>query len=56
MTVKNIKRTMPDTFFELANQFPPHVRNDFELDAAQAMIDKLLEENLDEGRKRTWKH
>ena len=47
--MKNAKRTMPDTFFELANQFPPHVRNEEELDAAQEMIDKLLAQDLDEG-------
>jgi HTH-type transcriptional regulator/antitoxin HigA len=43
-------RTLPDTYFDLVQQFPlTHIRNDKHLKAAQAMIDGLLEEKLDKG-------
>jgi HTH-type transcriptional regulator/antitoxin HigA len=40
----------PDTYFELVKQFPlTHVRDDDHLEAAQEVIDRLLQEDLDEG-------
>ena len=42
--------TLPGTYFTLVKEFPlTHIRNDDHLDAAQAMIDRLLQEDLDEG-------
>src|SRR4051794_34481906 len=50
MAVQTRTRTLPDTYFELVKQFPlTHIRDDDHLDAAQEMIDRLLEEDLDEG-------
>src|SRR5262249_30955884 len=50
MAVKTSKPTLPDTYFELVKQFPlTHLRDDAHLDAAQEMIDRLLERNLDQG-------
>jgi HTH-type transcriptional regulator/antitoxin HigA len=41
---------MPDSYFELVREFPlTHLRSEAELDAAQAVIDRLLQEALDEG-------
>jgi HTH-type transcriptional regulator/antitoxin HigA len=49
MAIKIATRTLPDTYFQLVKQFPlTHIR-DKDLDAAQAMIDRLLEKNLDRG-------
>ena len=43
-------RTLPDTYFDLVRQFPlTHIRDDGHLGAAQEMIDRLLEQDLDEG-------
>jgi len=43
-------RTLPDTYFDLVRQFPlTHIRDDVHLGAAQEMIDRLLEQDLDEG-------
>src|SRR5205807_3094066 len=42
--------TLPDTYFALVKRFPlTHIRDDDHLDAAQEVIDKLLEKDLDEG-------
>src|SRR5436305_14115892 len=50
MAGKTAARTLPDTYFELVKQFPlTHVRDDGQLEAAQEVIDRLLQEELDEG-------
>jgi HTH-type transcriptional regulator / antitoxin HigA len=50
MAVKITPWVMPDTYFELVKQFPlTHIRDDHHLDAAQKMLDRLLQEDLDEG-------
>jgi HTH-type transcriptional regulator/antitoxin HigA len=50
MAVRNVVRTLPDTYFELVRQFPlTHVRDDDHLDMAQERIDQLLQQDLDEG-------
>jgi HTH-type transcriptional regulator/antitoxin HigA len=44
------KPRLPRSYFKLVEQFPlTHVRNDNQLMAAQAVIDRLLERDLDEG-------
>ena len=41
---------MPDSYFELVKHHPlASIRSDAELDAAQAVIDRLLTQNLDRG-------
>ena len=43
-------RALPDTYFELVERFPlTHIRSDEHLATAAAMIDQLLQEDLDEG-------
>jgi HTH-type transcriptional regulator/antitoxin HigA len=50
MADKTSGRTLPDTYFDLVKQFPlTHVRDDAHLRTAQRVIDRLLEEDLDEG-------
>ncbi len=50
MAGKTAARTLPDTYFELVKQFPlTHVRDGDHLDAAQEVIDRLLQEDLDRG-------
>src|SRR4051812_48212695 len=50
MKIRTASRTLPDTYFELVNEFPLiHVRNRKHLKEAQEMIDRLLGEDLDEG-------
>jgi HTH-type transcriptional regulator / antitoxin HigA len=50
MAAKIVTRTLPDTYFALVKRFPlTHIRDDDHLDAAQEMIDRLLEDDLDEG-------
>jgi HTH-type transcriptional regulator / antitoxin HigA len=50
MASKTTTRTLPDTYFALVKEFPlTHLRDDAHLDAAHAMIDRLLQEELDEG-------
>jgi HTH-type transcriptional regulator/antitoxin HigA len=50
MAVKSPGRPMPDTYFSLVKRFPlTHIRDEFHLDKAQDMIDRLLEQDLDEG-------
>jgi HTH-type transcriptional regulator / antitoxin HigA len=46
----NTTRTMPDTYFQLVQQFPlTHIRDDEHAVAAQEMIDQLLQKDLDPG-------
>jgi HTH-type transcriptional regulator/antitoxin HigA len=41
---------MPATYFKLVKQFPlTHIRDDAHLDDAQKVIDRVLQEHLDEG-------
>jgi HTH-type transcriptional regulator/antitoxin HigA len=50
MVARAATRTLPATYFKLVKQFPlTHIRDDDHLSAAQEMIDRLLEQNLDEG-------
>ena len=50
MAVQTVTRRLPDTYFELVKQFPlTRIRDDEHLNEAQQVIDRLLEENLDEG-------
>jgi HTH-type transcriptional regulator/antitoxin HigA len=50
MAGKTAARTLPDSYFELVKRFPlTHVRDDDQLEAAQEVIDRLLQEDLDEG-------
>src|SRR5207253_1716321 len=50
MGTKSVSRPLPDTYFDLVREFPlTHIRSDAHLDAAQAMIDRLLQEAPDEG-------
>jgi HTH-type transcriptional regulator / antitoxin HigA len=49
MTV-NTQRTLPDTYFQLVKQFPlTHIKDDAHAEAAQEMIDQLLQKDLDPG-------
>jgi HTH-type transcriptional regulator/antitoxin HigA len=50
MLDKTIPRRLPATYFDLVQRFPlTHIRDDAHLDAAQEVIDRLLQEDLDEG-------
>ncbi len=50
MATRTSGKKMPDTYFELVQEFPlTHIRTEPQLDAAQARIDRLLQEDLDEG-------
>src|ERR1700730_17671725 len=50
MAAKIAGRIMPDTYFVLVKRFPlTHIRDEPHLDAAQEIIDWLVEQNLDEG-------
>lgn len=50
MAVKTTTRTLPDTYFELVKQFPlTHLEDEDHAEAAQAMIDQLLQKDLDRG-------
>src|ERR1051326_4713066 len=45
-----MKRSSLDTYFRLVKQFPlVHIRDEKHMDAAQAVIDRLLEQKLDKG-------
>ncbi len=49
MTV-NTRRTLPSTYFQLVKQFPlTHLEDDAHAEAAQEMIDQLLQKDLDSG-------
>jgi HTH-type transcriptional regulator/antitoxin HigA len=50
MAKKPAARSLPDSYFKFVRRFPLiHIRDDDHLRAAQEMIDRLLEEDLDEG-------
>jgi HTH-type transcriptional regulator/antitoxin HigA len=50
MAVKVARRKLPTTYFKLVERFPlTHIRDDDHLGTAQEMIDRLLQESLDEG-------
>src|SRR5579859_2405874 len=50
MAVNPAARALPDSYFELVKRFPlRHIRDDLQLDAAQEMIDRLLQQDLDKG-------
>jgi HTH-type transcriptional regulator / antitoxin HigA len=50
MAVTTDRRTLPETYFQLVKAFPlTHIRDDAHLAAAAAMIERLLQEDLDEG-------
>jgi HTH-type transcriptional regulator / antitoxin HigA len=50
MAVKTSARTLPDSYFKLVKRFPlTHIRDDGHLAEAQEVIDRLLEEDLDDG-------
>lgn len=43
-------RRLPDSYYELVKRFPlTHIRDEAHLDAAQEVIDRLLEDELDRG-------
>ena len=45
-----VKRMLPDTYYELVEQFPLiHIRDDVHLASARGVIDLLLQGDLDEG-------
>lgn len=50
MGVKTATRILPDTYFQLVRQFPlTHIHDDDHLKEAQEILDRLLQEELDEG-------
>jgi HTH-type transcriptional regulator/antitoxin HigA len=50
MAPETVARSLPTTYFNLVKKFPlVHIRNDDHLAAAQEVIDRLLQEELDEG-------
>jgi HTH-type transcriptional regulator / antitoxin HigA len=50
MAKKSAAKAMLNSYFELVKQFPlTHIRDDELLVVAQEMIDRLLQERLDEG-------
>ena len=50
MAAKSMARELPDTYFDFVKQFPlTHIKNERHCAVAQAMIDRLLEANLDNG-------
>jgi HTH-type transcriptional regulator/antitoxin HigA len=50
MVARAAARPLPASYFKLVKEFPlTHIRDDDHLGAAQAMIDRLLQEDLDEG-------
>jgi HTH-type transcriptional regulator/antitoxin HigA len=52
MAVKAHARTMPDTYFRLVREFPlTRIRNHAHLAAAQNMIDRLLQTDLDKAER-----
>jgi HTH-type transcriptional regulator/antitoxin HigA len=43
-------RTLPSSYFDLVRQFPlTHIRDDSHLEAAQEVIDRLLQKSLNRG-------
>ena len=50
MAVKTTTPTLPDTYFDLVKQFPlTHIEDEDHAEAAQKMIDQLLQKDLDRG-------
>ena len=50
MKVSPKQKKLPDSYFALVTQFPlTHIRDDDHLDAAAAVIDQLLQQDLDYG-------
>jgi HTH-type transcriptional regulator / antitoxin HigA len=50
LAVKTAKRSLPDAYFELVRQFPLiHIRDSAHLAAAETMLRRLLERELDQG-------
>jgi HTH-type transcriptional regulator/antitoxin HigA len=50
MAVKTTRKTLPDTYFELVKQFPlRHIEDEAHAEAAQEMLDQLLQKALDSG-------
>jgi HTH-type transcriptional regulator/antitoxin HigA len=50
MAVKTALKPLSDRYFDLVKQFPlTRIRDDDHLDEAQEMIDRLMEEDLDNG-------
>ena len=50
MIVRATNRILPDTYFALVEGFPlVHIRDAGHLSAAQAVLDRLLQEDQDEG-------
>jgi len=50
MIVRKAAPTLPDTYFALVKEFPlAHIQDDAHLAAAQEMIDRLLEQEVDRG-------
>jgi HTH-type transcriptional regulator/antitoxin HigA len=48
--MKTVSRAMPDAYFKLVKQFPlTHISDDAHLQAAQEMIDRLLESKANGG-------
>ncbi|MDB5349021.1 MAG: HTH-type transcriptional regulator / antitoxin HigA [Planctomycetota bacterium] len=58
MSIRAAERTLPDSYYALVKRFPlMHIRDDEDLAAAQGVLDRLLQEDLDEGGpRRTWMH
>jgi HTH-type transcriptional regulator/antitoxin HigA len=50
MAVKTNPWMLPDAYFDLVKQFPlTHLRDDEHLKAAQEILDRLLQEEMEEG-------
>jgi HTH-type transcriptional regulator/antitoxin HigA len=50
MAAKTIKRSKLDNYLRLVQEFPlTHIRDERHLDAAQAVIDRLLQQKLNKG-------
>jgi HTH-type transcriptional regulator / antitoxin HigA len=50
MTAKITRKTLPDTYMKLVKEFPlTSIKDDSHLDDAYAMIDRLLQKDLDKG-------
>jgi HTH-type transcriptional regulator/antitoxin HigA len=50
MATRTTGRKIPDTYLELVKEFPlTHIRDDAHLRRAEAVMHRLLEEDLDEG-------
>lgn len=50
MAMKTARRILLDSYFKLVGRFPlSHIRDEDHLAAAQAMIDQLLQDDLDMG-------